>query len=271
MALGGAALLAGVVAPTAHAFATARPAIRTTVARSTGPSPTSPDWCLANGAALAGWAATTPALPLCGPGPAYGGSWTWIDIPGPSGALSPAYFNATPGFQCVELAERYLSVAYGLAPVKANGSDLALAYHAAYPATALVVNGSSKARGSPPVSGDVVSFSMVPGFEDPGDGHVAVVVSSKVDASTGDGTVTIAQENVGADQMVRTIDLVAWRLVDPSEPPNAEWQYPFAEWLHVPVHRLDLRAFVGAHTRVAPRPALQPLSLPASYQSGPGR
>ena len=240
------ALLAGVLAPSAVVRAAERPAIRAVVAHGIGPSPTSPDWCVAHGAALAGWAATTPALPLCGPGPAYGGSWAFIDIPGPSGMLSSSYYNATPGFQCVELAERFLSVADGLSPVKANGSDLALAYHAAYPATTLVVNGSSAAVGVPPVSGDVVSFSMVPNFDDPGDGHVAVVVGSTVDAA-GDGTVTIAQENVGANQMVRTLDLVHWRLVDAAEPPNAQWQYPYAAWLHVPVRRLDLRAFVGAH------------------------
>ena len=234
------------------------PGTRVVVVRpeAAGPSPTAAAWCAAHDAALAGWAATTPALPLCGPGPDYGGSWAYVDLPGPDGTVAGGYFNATPGFQCVELAERYLSVAYGLSPVKAEGSSLAANYHRANPWTSLVVNGSPGAVGAAPVRGDVISFSTVSSFLDPGDGHVAVVVASHLDRATGDGTVTIAQENVAAAEMVRTLALVRWRLEDPTEPANAEWQYHDAEWLHVPVRRLDLRALVGADgglQRGAPR------------------
>ena len=51
--------------------------------------------------------------------------------PGPYGA-DIVYSNATPGFQCVELADRFLAVVDGLAPVFANGQQVAANYHAAY-------------------------------------------------------------------------------------------------------------------------------------------
>jgi hypothetical protein len=190
---------------------------------------TSSSWCSAHGSAFAGWAGSTPQIAICGPGPDYGGTWGDVDLPGPSGLVG-AYYNATPGFQCVELAERFLAIADGLAPVHANGSSVAMNYHAAYPDTRLIVNGSLQSIGNEPTAGDVVSFSFVPGFLDPSDGHVAIVVGSHVDVD-GNGTVTIAQENVPPSEYRRVLDLVDWRLVDPTSPGNAEYSYPYAEWL----------------------------------------
>src|SRR5258708_26278484 len=115
---------------------------------------------------------------MWGPGPAYGGTWQNVNIPGPFGALG-AYFNATPCFQCVELAERFLSVVDGLAPVHANGAQVAMNYHAAYPNTQLFVNGSAGAIGHAPSTGDVISLSQYSGFVGT-DGHVAVVTGSLV-------------------------------------------------------------------------------------------
>lgn len=186
-------------------------------------------WCTSHGAAFAGWTGGPVDLPICGPGPAYGGTLAYVDLPGPHGSMRQ-YFNATPGFQCVELAERWLAVVDGLAPVRANGSTVAAAYHAAYPASRLVHNGSLGAVGHPPVAGDVISFSTVPSFEDPTGGHVAVVVASAVDRATGDGVVQIAQEDVSASDYRMTLRLSHWRLYDPSEPANAALQYPYAEW-----------------------------------------
>jgi hypothetical protein len=137
-----------------------------------------------HGSTLGGWTETSPNLPICGPGPDYGGSWQYVDLPGPGGAMD-AFYNATPGFQCVELAERWLAVADGLAPQHAEGSLVAAVYHAAFSRSTLVVNGSSGAVGHPPVRGDVISFSLVPSFEDPSDGHVAIVVHSSVDPYSG--------------------------------------------------------------------------------------
>lgn len=199
------------------------------------PQATTPSWCSSHGSSFVEWSGTFPDLPLCGPGPVYGGTWSYVVQPGPSGAVA-GYYNATPGFQCVELADRWLAEADGLAPVMAEGSQVAMNYHAAYPSvTTLVLNGSRAAVGHAPSPGDVISFSQVPDFQDPTDGHVAVVVSTRVDPRTGDGVVEIAQENVAEAAMRRDLLLEGWRLVDPSEPPNAEWQYPYAEWLHVSV------------------------------------
>ncbi len=198
-------------------------------------------WCIEHGSALVGWSGTFPDLPLCGPGPDYGGTWSYVVEPGPDGEVGARYYNATPGFQCVELADRWLAVADGLAPVLAEGSQVAMNYHAAYPAdTRLVENGSPQAVGHPPLRGDVISFSEVPDFQDPTDGHVAIVVSSHWDARTGNGVVEIAQQNVAPGGMRRALLLEDWRLVDPEEPPNAEWQFPYAEWLHVRVATLTL-------------------------------
>lgn len=191
-------------------------------------------WCVDHGAQVGAWTGGPADLPVCGPGPAYGGTLAYVDLPGPRGSMG-RYYNATPGFQCVELAERYLAVADGLAPVEAEGSTLAENYHAAYPASRLTVNGSPGAVGHPPVAGDAISFSLVPSFNDPTYGHVAVVVHSAVDRATGDGTVIIAQENVSPTDYRMVLRLHDWRLYDPAEPADAALQYPYAEWFH-PLH-----------------------------------
>jgi len=210
--------------------------------------PTSPRYCTANGGTFAGWLDSSPAIPICGPGPAYGGVGGYVNIPGPFGERG-TYYNATPGFQCVELADRYLAVVDGLGAVKANGAQVAENYHAAYPATRLVRDGSRAAVGNAPRTGDVLSFSYSSSFS--GDGHVAVVIGASVDRRTGDGTVRIAQENVGSTDYVRTLELSSWRLVDPSEGGGTEYSYPYAEWLVVP-------APVSAAVRLAERHGWHP-------------
>jgi hypothetical protein len=155
-----------------------------------------------------------------------------VDLPGPYGTEN-GYFDATEGFQCVELAKRFLAVVDGLTPVFGNGQQVAANYHAAYANTRLYVNGSSEAVGHPPVEGDVISFSDAPGFDSWSPGHVAVVSASSVDPATGDGTVTVSQENVGPGYWRYRLDLVDWRVEDPTTAPNAEWGFPYAEWLHV--------------------------------------
>ncbi len=206
-------------------------------------------WCMLHGAAVAAWTGTTPDLPICGPGPAYGGSWSYVDLPGPRGRLG-AYYNATPGFQCVELAERWLSVADGLAPVMAEGDQVAANYHAAYPNSRYVVNGTPGAVGHAPLAGDVISFSSVPGFDGADDGHVAIVVASHV-AATGDGTVLVAQENVGPSAYHKVLDVIGWRLIDPSDPADAEFQYPYAAWFHLLPPPRAVLAAAAARRRVA--------------------
>lgn len=210
---------------------------------------TTPSWCTSNGAQVVGWTGTTPNIPICGPAPNDGGTWQDVTLPGPYGSTG-YFFNATTGFQCVELAERFLAVADGLAPVFANGQQVAENYHRAYPNTELYVNGSAGAIHHPPVSGDVISFSNAPNFDAYSDGHVAVVSSSSVNEETGNGTVTIAQENVGTGYQRYTLSLEHWRLVDPNSPPDALFGFAYAEWLHVTPYRL---AFGAALTSLVNR------------------
>ncbi|MGB9112735.1 MAG: CHAP domain-containing protein [Acidimicrobiales bacterium] len=200
---------------------------------------TTPGWCTSNGAQVVGWTGTSPNIPICGPAPNDGGSWQYVTLPGPYGS-SGYFYNATTGFQCVELAERYLAVADGLAPVLANGQQVAANYHAAYSNTQLYVNGSRAAIGHPPVPGDVISFSDAPGFDAYDDGHVAVVSSSSVNEKTGNGTVTIAEENVNAGYQIYTLLLSRWHLFDPNSPSDALFGFPYAEWLHVTPYRVAL-------------------------------
>jgi hypothetical protein len=252
----GAAALVGLVATMSGIALSGAPAEGGSV------SPFDGTWCTSHGANVVGWVEIAPEIPICGPGASYGSSSAWIDIPGPYGSLG-TYYNATPGFQCVELAERFLAVAAGLAPVKANGAQVALAYHAAYPATGLVLNGSNAAVGNPPVAGSVISFSSSPDFY-ADDGHVAVVVNSSVDAA-GNGTVTIAQENVASSDYVRNLSLQSWHLVDPTEGPGTEYSYPYAEWLDVPtLSARTLQARLVGPVRSPVANALQVGRLPSA-------
>ena len=228
-------------------------------------------WCTENGASVVGWTGTKPNLPICGPGPYEGGTRSIIDLPGPYGA-DRVYFNATSGFQCVELADRFLAVVDGLAPVFANGQQVAANYHAAYANTRLYVNGSRQAVRHPPSAGDVISFSDSPDFDSWSPGHVAVIMASSVDGATGDGTVTLAQENVGAGYWNYTLDLVNWRLEDPTSAPNAEWGFPYAEWLQVLPYR---KAFGSARVTLvaaAGKPGISPVpGIFSSFGLGPRR
>ena len=218
-----------------------------------------PSWCTRFGSSVVGWTGTKPDLPICGPGPNNGGTWSIIDLPGPYGT-DHGYFNATEGFQCVELADRFLAVVDGLAPVFANGQQVAANYHAAYANTRLYVNGSRQAVAHPPVKGDVISFSDAPGFDSWSPGHVAVVSASSVDRATGDGTVTVSQENVGPGYWRYRLDLVDWRIEDPTTAPNAEWGFRYAEWLHVLPYRVAFGVASVALTASSPR--ADPLSMP---------
>ncbi|HLX78132.1 MAG TPA: CHAP domain-containing protein [Acidimicrobiales bacterium] len=232
------------VGPLAHAGATSI-------------SGTSPKWCSDHGASVVAWTGTTPNLPICGPGPGNGGTYSYVTIPGPYGAFG-YYYNATSGFQCVELAERFLAVVDGLAPVLANGQQVAANYHAAYVNTSLYVNGTPGAVGHAPKKGDVISFSNAPGFDAVAAGHVAIVDKSKIDAR-GNGTVTIAQENVGAGYWIYTLDVDHWRLVDPMWAPDALWGFGYAEWLDVKPYRSVERS---SAVRLFSRPV-------ASAEAGP--
>ena len=139
----------------------------------------------ADGVTPAAWTGDGLTVPACGPIPNDGGSTTPV-APYP-GALK------TPGYQCVEFSERYLFYRYGVTMgIPTNGDQVAAHYAAAYPGLFMVVKNGTPGRA--PVDGDVLSMSEAPGFDSPADGHTAVVQSSAVNAS-GNGTVTIVEEN----------------------------------------------------------------------------
>ncbi len=110
-------------------------------------------------------------------------------IPGGGG---PAVYTSqgiyTPGWQCVELSERWLTLAYSLRGVPADGWQVASNYSHAYP-NALTHYFNNGTPGLVPEPGDVLSFTW---------NHTAVVTNSQV-GSDGKGSITIIQENVSPD------------------------------------------------------------------------
>ncbi|HEX4290766.1 MAG TPA: putative Ig domain-containing protein [Trebonia sp.] len=139
----------------------------------------------ADGVTPAAWTGDGLTVPACGPIPNDGGSTAPI-APYP-GALK------TPGYQCVEFSERYLYYRYGVTMgISTNGDQVAAHYAAKYPAKFMIVKSGTPNRA--PVAGDVLSMAKVPGFDGADGGHTGVVQSSSVNAS-GNGTVTIVEEN----------------------------------------------------------------------------
>jgi len=136
-------------------------------------------------------AASWHGLVACGPGPTQGGS----DHP-------VAFFPGAWGefeWECVELSMRWMYLAWGVNPYPANGWDVVRDYNfGSYkakfnpngPQLIVVKNG---VIGAVPQPGDVISVAR---SETNVFGHTAVVTANAVDAS-GDGTITIIQQNGG--------------------------------------------------------------------------
>ena len=155
-----------------------------------------------------------------------------IGVPacGPTGTTNISLKNGstiiyTPGFQCVELTDRYLYVKKGWTSLPGNGARVARAYAAAH-SMSTVTNGTV---GTAPHVGDVISFSNVSDFSDTG--HAAVVSASAVDGS-GNGSVTILNQNVtinGAPATAATVNLTVsnWNV--------NKLGFSFLEWLPVGV------------------------------------
>jgi alpha-tubulin suppressor-like RCC1 family protein len=119
----------------------------------------------------------------------------WACGPTP-GSSQPGYGDAFEeslyGFQCTELADRFLWDAWGMEPVfgpNLDGENFAAAVHSAYPRVPLVPNGTA---GQPYLPGDVVSFSG------DGEGHVAVVIAS-TENTKGSGEVMVMEENAATN------------------------------------------------------------------------
>ena len=114
-----------------------------------------------------------------------------VDIP--TGLQSPftskdSAVAYTPGFQCVELAERYLLVTQGWGALHADGDQVAGAYAAAHGLTLYMNDGNSL-----PVVGSVISFAKSSSCSDTNGGHVAIVTN--VSVANGKGNITILGEN----------------------------------------------------------------------------
>lgn len=95
-------------------------------------------------------------------------------------------------WECVELAMRWMYLAWGAAPYGANGNTVVSNYpngQTGWPAVRVIRNG---ARFASPEPGDVLSIDNGDAF-----GHAEVVSSSNVNSS-GDGTITAVTENFGA-------------------------------------------------------------------------
>src|SRR5580658_2363889 len=123
----------------------------------------------------------------------------------------------TPGFQCVELSERYLYVARGWTSLGANGAQVAEVYSAKHGAR-LVRNGTA---GVAPHVGDVMSFSDTSYFSDTG--HTGVITSSNINGS-GTGTIQLLSENVLSTGNLSTFSVTDWTVAK-------VFGYPYSEWV----------------------------------------
>jgi hypothetical protein len=204
------------------------------------------------------------AVPACGP---TGG--TPIDLP-----YSYPYGNSrvtyTPGFQCVELTDRYMYVTRHWGTVGGDGADVVRVYGAAHK-IAPVVGGTP---GEAPRPGDVISFSVEPGFTDDNDfypGHTAIVSAASV-GPAGNGSVTILSENFSGTAETTQLGVSNWSL-QPIESADADDDLvntPYIEWL--PLARPDAGSGTAAaarQTAIAVR-HVAPVSAPSvtSHSAG---
>jgi CHAP domain len=165
------------------------------------------------------------AVPACGP---VGG--TAIDIPYayPYAKGGETY---TPGFQCVELTDRYLYATRHWGAVGGDGADVVRVYGAAHAITPV----QSGTPGEAPQPGDVISFSVEQDFTDDGDfypGHTAIVSAASV-GPAGNGSVTILSENFSGTAETTRLGVSDWT-VQPIESSDADGglvNTPYVEWL----------------------------------------
>jgi hypothetical protein len=161
-----------------------------------------------------------------------GGSTSFDDVypcgPEP-GATFPSYgdvFQPSGGFQCTELANRFVFNAWGLQPIfgkSLDGADYAQTLHAVYRSVALVANGIA---GQPYLAGDIVSFKGT--HASTADGHVAVVIGSTYDpGDEGYYSVTIMEENAKTQSSATTgaesLTVKNWAL----QPASGAWVTPY--------------------------------------------
>ncbi|HEY1920968.1 MAG TPA: CHAP domain-containing protein [Streptosporangiaceae bacterium] len=165
----------------------------------------------------------------------------------------------TPGFQCVELTDRYLYATRHWGAVGGDGADVVRVYGAAHH-IAPVLNGTA---GQAPRVGDVISFSVESGFTDDSDfypGHTAIVSASNV-GPTGNGTVTMLSENFSGTAETTQLPVSDW-FIQPIESATADGNLvntPYVEWL--PLGRSATGTATGTGTGAATATARQSTSI----------
>jgi hypothetical protein len=138
--------------------------------------------------------------------------------------------TTTPGFQCVELTDRYMYVTKHWGALSGDGADVVRVYGAAHGVTP-IQNDSGQA----PAAGDVISFSVESNFTDDSGlypGHTAIVSSSNVNAA-GTGSITILSENWGGTAAPATIGVSHWSVdaITTYDSNGVAERTPYVEWL----------------------------------------
>lgn len=116
-------------------------------------------------------------------------------------------------WECVELALRFLYIAYGVEPYGANGNLVVMNYSGS--SLAKIYNGTS---GKVPVPGDVLSLCYYCTF-----GHTSVVIESSVNAK-GNGSITAMEENNSPNGRA-VLSVVNWYVVG-NLGPVIGWLHP---------------------------------------------
>ncbi len=125
-----------------------------------------------------------------------------------SGTYKGFFEDAPYGYQCTELANRFVFDIWGLNPVNANGDDYVSTLHGAHPSVPLIANGTA---GQPYLPGDIVSFT---GTGSLANGHVAVVMASTyAPGDSGNYTVTLLEENASSSGE-NTAAVTNWKMAE---------------------------------------------------------
>ena len=168
-------------------------------------------------------------VPACG---STGNTTIYLPVSG----TSLADGTYTPGFQCVELAERYLLVRRGWSPISGTNGAQVVSHYASAHGIGVVKDPTS---GKVPAVGTVMSFSDTSNYSD--QGHAAVVTAVKVDGR-GNGSVTIVSENVsGGTAKSATLTVSDWVV--------SRYGFAYVEWLNMSVSPPTVAAAAGAPVR----------------------
>lgn len=191
--------------------------------------------------------ANANGVPACGP---TGGTTIYL----PVSSTNHGNGTYTPGFQCVELAERYLFVRKGWSPISGTNGAQVVAHYASAHGVGIVKDGTI---GKVPQVGTVISFSKYADYSDYG--HVAVVTGSTVNSS-GNGSITIVSENVeGGTAKAATLSVSGWMV--------SRYGFNYAEWLDMTVSPTSTWPGVGTTAPSANRGS----SLSAGQYLYPGQ